>query len=114
MPPRYAFWTILIDGKPTAFRAREREELVPTFQQLRRTNKDVVFKWFARRGRPWREDRRGDTTKPARPRDERPPREERPPDRRESEAPPKPRPNAVPEPPTPEQIVIKPEPPERG
>src|SRR5437899_1093514 len=52
MPPRYAFWTILIDGKPTAFRARERDELVPTFQQLRRTNKDVVFKWFAR-GRLW-------------------------------------------------------------
>ena len=52
MPPRYAFWTILIDGKPTAFRAREKEELLPTFQQLRRTNKDVVFKWFAR-GRLW-------------------------------------------------------------
>src|SRR5437773_11575600 len=52
MPPRYAFWTILIDGKPTAFRARERDELVPTFQQLKRTNKDVVFKWFAR-GRLW-------------------------------------------------------------
>src|SRR3989442_12002534 len=53
MPPRYAFWTILIDGKPTAFRARERDELVPTFQQLRRTNKDVVFRWFAR-GRLWK------------------------------------------------------------
>src|SRR6267143_6997185 len=52
MPPRYAFWTILIDGKPTAFRAREKEELLPTFHQLRRTNKDVVMKWFAR-GRLW-------------------------------------------------------------
>ncbi len=52
MPPRYAFWTILIDGKATAFRAREKEELLPTFQQLKRTNKDVVFKWFAR-GRLW-------------------------------------------------------------
>src|SRR6266516_1425076 len=52
MPPRYAFWTILIDGKPTAFRAREKEELLPTFKQLQRTNKDVVFKWFAR-GRLW-------------------------------------------------------------
>ena len=29
MPPRYAYWTILIDQKPTAFRAREREELMP-------------------------------------------------------------------------------------
>ena len=30
MPPRYAYWTILIDNKTTAFRARDREELVPT------------------------------------------------------------------------------------
>ena len=52
MPPRYAYWTILIDNTPTAFRAREREELLPTLQQLRRTNKDVVMKWFAR-GRLW-------------------------------------------------------------
>ena len=57
MPPRYAYWTILIDNKPTAFRAREKEELLPTLRQLRRTNKDVVMKWFAR-GRLWenRED----------------------------------------------------------
>ena len=30
MPPRYVYWTILIDGKATAFRAREREELLQT------------------------------------------------------------------------------------
>lgn len=52
MPPRYAYWTILIDQKPTAFRAREREELLPTFHQLQRKNTDVVMKWFAR-GRLW-------------------------------------------------------------
>ena len=52
MPPRYAYWTILIDQKATAFRAREREELLPTFNQLRRKNSDVVMKWFAR-GRVW-------------------------------------------------------------
>ena len=52
MPPRYAFWTILIDQKPTAFRAREQSELLPTVAQLRRTNKDVLLKWFAR-GRLW-------------------------------------------------------------
>src|SRR6266853_1267761 len=52
MPPRYAYWTILIDQKPTAFRARERDELLPTFNQLRRTSSDVVMKWFAR-GRVW-------------------------------------------------------------
>jgi hypothetical protein len=52
MPPRYAYWTILIDQKPTAFRARDREELLPTFNQLKRTSSDVVMKWFAR-GRVW-------------------------------------------------------------
>ena len=52
MPPRYAYWTILIDQKPTAFRARDQEELLPTFNQLRRKNSDVVMKWFAR-GRIW-------------------------------------------------------------
>jgi hypothetical protein len=52
MPPRYAYWTILIDNKPTAFRARDREELLPTLAQLRRTSADVVMKWFAR-GRLW-------------------------------------------------------------
>jgi hypothetical protein len=52
MPPRYAYWTILIDNKPTAFRAREQADLLPTIHQLRRTNSDVVMKWFAR-GRLW-------------------------------------------------------------
>ena len=52
MPPRHAFWTILIDRQATAFRARDREDLVPTFVQLRRTNKDVEIKWFSR-GRIW-------------------------------------------------------------
>jgi hypothetical protein len=52
MPPRYAYWTILIDQKPTAFRAKDREELQPTFAQLQRKNTDVVMKWFAR-GRLW-------------------------------------------------------------
>jgi len=46
------FWTILIDQKPTAFRAREQSELMPTLAQLRRTNSDVVLKWFSR-GRIW-------------------------------------------------------------
>ena len=52
MPPRYAYWTILIDQQPTAFRAKDREELLPTFAQLQRKNPDVVMKWFAR-GRLW-------------------------------------------------------------
>src|SRR6476469_9126572 len=52
MPPRHAYWTILIDQKPTAFRARDRDELVPTFQQLKRTHADVVMRYFAR-GKLW-------------------------------------------------------------
>jgi hypothetical protein len=66
MPPRYAYWTILIDNGPTAFRARDREELLPTLQQLRRTNPDVTMKWFAR-GRLW------DSPEAERRRDRRPP-----------------------------------------
>src|SRR5205809_1473391 len=52
MPPRFAYWTILIDDKPTAFRAREREELQPTLTQLLRKNTNVTLRWFAR-GKLW-------------------------------------------------------------
>jgi hypothetical protein len=52
MPPRFAYWTILIDQQPTAFRAQKREDLLPTFTQLQRKNPDIVMKWFAR-GRLW-------------------------------------------------------------
>jgi 23S rRNA pseudouridine2605 synthase len=52
VPPRYAYWTILIDDKATAFRAREREELQPTFAQLQRKNANVTMRWFAR-GKLW-------------------------------------------------------------
>ena len=52
MPPRYAYWTILIDNQPTAFRAREREELLPTYNQLARKNDVIAMQWFAR-GKLW-------------------------------------------------------------
>jgi len=52
MPPRYVYWTILIDNKPTAFRAHKQEELLPTFNQLRRTNPVIALKWYAH-GRLW-------------------------------------------------------------
>jgi hypothetical protein len=52
MPPRYAYWTIILEGKPTAFRAHTREELVPTFKQLQTRHPDTVLMWFAR-GRLW-------------------------------------------------------------
>lgn len=52
VPPRFAYWTILIDNTATAFRAQHAEDLLPTLVQLRRTNSNVVMKWFAR-GRLW-------------------------------------------------------------
>jgi 23S rRNA pseudouridine2605 synthase len=52
VPPRHAYWTILIDDKPTAFRARERDELQPTLVQLQRKNANVTMRWFAR-GKLW-------------------------------------------------------------
>ena len=52
MPPRYAYWTILAGGLPTAFRAAEREELLPTFKQIHSKHPDAEMKYFAR-GRLW-------------------------------------------------------------
>lgn len=52
MPPRYAYWTIIAGGLPTAFRAAERDELLPTFRRLQQKHPDAVMKWFAR-GRLW-------------------------------------------------------------
>src|SRR5688572_14363160 len=52
MPPRYSYWTIIAGGLPTAFRAYERDELVPTFTRLREKHPDAEMKWFAR-GKLW-------------------------------------------------------------
>src|SRR5687767_13985731 len=52
MPPRFAYWTIIVGGQPTAFRAAEREELLPTLKQLQSKQTDAVMKWFSR-GRLW-------------------------------------------------------------
>jgi hypothetical protein len=52
MPPRYSYWTIVADGLPTAFRATEREELLPTFRRIKHKHPDAEMKWFAR-GRLW-------------------------------------------------------------
>lgn len=45
-------WVILIGDVPTSFRAREREDLVPTFKQLQRTQPEVTLRWFER-GKVW-------------------------------------------------------------
>jgi len=52
MPPRYSYWTIIADGLPTAFRAAERDELLPTFARIKSKHPDAQMKWFAR-GRLW-------------------------------------------------------------
>jgi hypothetical protein len=52
MPPRHHYWTIILEGKPTAFRAHLQEELFPTLRQLQARHPDAVMKWFAR-GRLW-------------------------------------------------------------
>src|SRR5262245_9173014 len=52
MPPRYSYWTILAGGLPTAFRAAERADLLPTFNRIREKHPDAQMKWFAR-GRLW-------------------------------------------------------------
>lgn len=52
MPPRHAYWTIIIDNLPTAFRAARVDELLPTFERLRRKHPTAVMRWFAR-GRLW-------------------------------------------------------------
>ena len=52
MPPRYAYWTIIAGGLPTAFRAADRDELLPTFQRIKEKHPDAEMKWFAR-GKLW-------------------------------------------------------------
>ena len=52
MPPRHAYWTIIVDDLPTAFRAADRDELRPTFERLRQKHPNAVLRWFAR-GRLW-------------------------------------------------------------
>jgi translation initiation factor IF-2 len=50
--PRHLYWTIIAEGAPTAFRARDRAELMPTLKQLQRKDPGAALKWFER-GRLW-------------------------------------------------------------
>jgi len=52
VPPRFAYWTILAGGLPTAFRASEKEDLLPTFKRLLEKHPDAEMRWFAR-GKLW-------------------------------------------------------------
>jgi hypothetical protein len=52
MPPRFTYWTILLGGSPTSFRAKRPDELATTLKQLQRRHPDATLKWFAR-GKLW-------------------------------------------------------------
>src|SRR5215212_8359237 len=52
MPPRYAYWTILVDDQPTAFRSGAKEDLLPTFNRLKEKHASAVMMWF-QNGKLW-------------------------------------------------------------
>ena len=52
MAQAHSFWMIVDGAVPTAFRAREREDLLPTLHQLQRTQPGVKLVWFEN-GRSW-------------------------------------------------------------
>ena len=52
MPPRYAYWTILVDDQPTAFRAGAKEDLLPTFNRLKQKHASATMMWF-QNGKLW-------------------------------------------------------------
>jgi hypothetical protein len=52
MPPRYAYWTILVDNQPTAFRASSQEDLMPTFNRLKLKHPAAKMMWW-QNGKLW-------------------------------------------------------------
>lgn len=65
MAKTFAYWIILVGTEPTAFRAREREDLVPTLKQLQRTQPGSTLKWFER-GRTWNSPEHAEEAKQSR------------------------------------------------
>ena len=47
MPPRFAYWTIILDGTATSFRAHDQAEILPTFNQLKKKDPTAQLKWFS-------------------------------------------------------------------
>ena len=52
MPPRYVYWTIIVDGQPTAFRSGSLEDIMPTFNRLKEKQPAAELKWF-QNGQLW-------------------------------------------------------------
>jgi hypothetical protein len=52
MPPRYAYWTILVDNQATAFRSGSQEELMPTFKRIQQKHASAKMMWW-QNGKLW-------------------------------------------------------------
>jgi hypothetical protein len=52
VPPRYVYWTIIVDGQPTAFRSGSLEDIMPTFNRLKEKQPSAELKWF-QHGKLW-------------------------------------------------------------
>lgn len=52
MPPRHAYWTILVDEQPTAFRSAMQDDLQPTFKRLKEKHASARMVWF-QNGKVW-------------------------------------------------------------
>ena len=52
MPPRHAYWTILVDDQPTAFRASAQDDLMPTFKRLKLKHASAKMMWW-QNGKLW-------------------------------------------------------------
>ena len=52
MPPRYVYWTIIVDGQPTAFRSGSLEDIMPTFNRLKEKQPTAELKWW-QNGQLW-------------------------------------------------------------
>jgi hypothetical protein len=52
VPPRYVYWTIIVDGQPTAFRSGSLEDIMPTFNRLKEKQPNAELKWF-QNGQLW-------------------------------------------------------------
>jgi hypothetical protein len=52
VPPRYAYWTIIVDDQPTAFRAGALEDIMPTFNRLKEKQPTAKLMWF-QSGKLW-------------------------------------------------------------
>jgi hypothetical protein len=52
VPPRYAYWTIIVDDQPTAFRAGALDDIMPTFNRLKEKQPTAKLMWF-QSGKLW-------------------------------------------------------------